>query len=247
MTLGAELEDGTVIRGQNEISHPTAKEPGAAQTSVDKDSIEKLPSRVKRIFYLSSEGDHQEHEVFPMANQQVLQRLETADVITYGMGSLYSSICPTLILRGMGEAIAASGAPKVLILNGFHDRETAACESDARGMSASDIVQAVCTALNRTYTHSSRGARLHNSPKQYVTAVVVPQTPGKDAIAVDEQQLRDMGVQVIYRAESHVDEKGRALYNPQAIVEGIQDIVVRHRQDDATEPTEQLQQHGDSI
>lgn len=60
ITLGAELEDGTVIRGQNEISHPSARK-GAPQ--VDKDGMEKLYSRVKRIFYLSSEGDHQEHEV----------------------------------------------------------------------------------------------------------------------------------------------------------------------------------------
>jgi 2-phospho-L-lactate transferase/gluconeogenesis factor (CofD/UPF0052 family) len=241
MTLGAELEDGTVIRGQNEISHPTVRGSRAHEMSVDKESIKKLPSRVKRIFYLSSDGDHQEHEVFPMANQQALQRIGTADVITYGIGSLYTSVCPTLILRGMGEAIAASGAPKVLILNGFHDRETGACESDARGMSASDIVHAVCTALNRTFTHSSRGARLHFSPAQYVTAVIVPRSQGKDAITVDEQQLRDMGIRVVYRAEVQQDERGRALYRPEALVEGIQDIVTRHRMDITLQPASTVQ------
>lgn len=66
ITLGAELEDGTVVRGQNEISHPTP----SGSSAVDKATTAQLPSRVKRIFYLSSDGDHQEHEVFPTANPQ---------------------------------------------------------------------------------------------------------------------------------------------------------------------------------
>lgn len=70
-----------------------------------------------------------------------MSQLGGADVIVYGMGSLYTSICPTLILNGVGEAIAGSGAAKVLVLNGFHDRETGGCQSDPRSMSASDIVQ----------------------------------------------------------------------------------------------------------
>jgi 2-phospho-L-lactate transferase/gluconeogenesis factor (CofD/UPF0052 family) len=72
---------------------------------------------------------------------QVVNEVTGAEVIIYGMGSLYTSICPTLILKGVGETIAASPAAKVLILNAFHDRETGGCESDPRSMSASDIVQ----------------------------------------------------------------------------------------------------------
>jgi len=229
ITLGAELEDGSIIRGQNEISHPASKVP-ELQNSVDKDSMEPLPSRVKRIFYLSSEGDHQEHEVFPMPNPQVVSHLESSDVIVYGMGSLYTSVCPTLILRGVGEAIAASDAPKVLILNGHHDRETSASVSDARGMCASDIVQAVCTALNRTFTHPHRGARLRNGPRRYVTALLVPETPGKYAIDVDKKQLHAMGVEVIREVETVMDKQGHARYVPEALVQGVEDIVVSHTQ-----------------
>jgi len=39
--------------------------------------------------------------------------LEKADAVIYGMGSLYTSICPVVCLEGMGEAIAACCAPKV--------------------------------------------------------------------------------------------------------------------------------------
>jgi 2-phospho-L-lactate transferase/gluconeogenesis factor (CofD/UPF0052 family) len=44
----------------------------------------------------------------------VLQDVQRADAVVYGMGSLYTSICPTLILDGVGEAIAArTDIPKV--------------------------------------------------------------------------------------------------------------------------------------
>jgi len=33
--------------------------------------------------------------------------------LIYGMGSLYTSIVPSLILEGVGEAIAARSGPKV--------------------------------------------------------------------------------------------------------------------------------------
>lgn len=36
-----------------------------------------------------------------------LQAIQGCDAVVYGMGSLYTSICPTLILEGVGEAIAA--------------------------------------------------------------------------------------------------------------------------------------------
>jgi hypothetical protein len=35
--------------------------------------------------------------------------LESADSIVYGMGSLYTSTCPSLILVGVGEAVALLG------------------------------------------------------------------------------------------------------------------------------------------
>lgn len=37
----------------------------------------------------------------------MLQAIQGCDAVVYGMGSLYTSICPTLILEGVGEAIAA--------------------------------------------------------------------------------------------------------------------------------------------
>lgn len=142
LLLGAELSSGALIRGQNEISHPSSR---GGRMSVNKGSKwHRLPAPIRRVLYLSTEGGSQ-HEVFPQVNPSVLQRLSESDCIVFGMGSLYTSICPALILPGVGEAVAARrGVPKLLILNGSEDRETA-------GMSAVDIVLAVQSSLNRSW------------------------------------------------------------------------------------------------
>ncbi|PKA53351.1 hypothetical protein AXF42_Ash010081 [Apostasia shenzhenica] len=98
LTLGCELWDRTIIRGQNEISHPTS---GVVRT-VNKDcalSIA-LPSRIKRVFYMSSEGSNLLHElqIFPEANPSVLEQLRKVECVVYAMGSLYTSICPSLVI-----------------------------------------------------------------------------------------------------------------------------------------------------
>lgn len=91
-----------------------------------------LPSPIKHIFYMSSEGTNLLHEVhiqillcrffhkeshwhpvlwipflniewqwwqvFPVVNSTVLEQLIQVDAVVYGIGSLYTSICPSLVL-----------------------------------------------------------------------------------------------------------------------------------------------------
>ncbi|XP_057947940.1 uncharacterized protein LOC131143702 isoform X2 [Malania oleifera] len=61
LTLGCELLDGTIIRGQNEISHPNSD--SMEPVNKGSSSIRALPSRIKRVFYMSSEGRNLLHEV----------------------------------------------------------------------------------------------------------------------------------------------------------------------------------------
>ncbi|XP_055961161.1 uncharacterized protein YNL011C isoform X3 [Mercurialis annua] len=180
LTLGCELWDGTIIRGQNEISHPTN---GIGQ-SVNKvcHSVPALPSRIKRVFYMSSEGGNLLHEVFPIVNSPVLDQLSNVDCVVYAMGSLFTSICPSLVLRGIGENISSRTCPKVLLLNGAHDRETS-------GFSASCFVTAITDALNRKYGDPHKC--LENSPNQYVNTLLVP----KDGeISIDVHCLESQGI-----------------------------------------------------
>ncbi|KAF2305301.1 hypothetical protein GH714_003567 [Hevea brasiliensis] len=90
----AKSEWMAVIRGQNEISHPT----NGTMPPVNKgcSSVPALPARIKRVFYMSSEGGNSLHEVFPTVNSSVLDQLSNVDCIVYAMGSLFTSICPSL-------------------------------------------------------------------------------------------------------------------------------------------------------
>ncbi|CAL8469527.1 g9068 [Coccomyxa elongata] len=224
ITLGAELANSTVIRGQNEISHPAAPAESPGPIKVEKHGRgPPLAAPIRRIFYLSAEGTMREHEVFPPPNPRLLQAVDAADAIVYGMGSLYTSICPSLILTGVGERIAARSAPKIFLLNGSHDRETSASETRAGTMSAADVVSAVCDALNRR--HTKAGQPLEHAPSSYVTALLVP---AGGAIDLDGPALEAMGIRQVLEVQSMRDGNGNCLFEPAALVHAIGEVVGSH-------------------
>jgi uncharacterized cofD-like protein len=75
---------------------------------------------------------------------QTLQAIADADLITLGPGSLFTSLIPNLLVRGIPEAIAASRAVKVFICNLMTEA------NESLHMSASDHVKAV-------YAHGGHG------------------------------------------------------------------------------------------
>ncbi|XP_047262840.1 uncharacterized protein LOC107859294 isoform X2 [Capsicum annuum] len=183
LTLGCELWDGTVIRGQNEISHPTH---GSMQP-IDK--------------------------VFPTVNPTVLEQLRSVDCIVFGMGSLFTSICPSLVLLGVGEAISLRSCPKVLLLNGTHDRETS-------GFSASCFVTAITDALNRTY--GDHHNCLTNPPNKYINTLLVPKN---GLIPVDIESLGSQGIFNVVTVDSIHDPKVGVLFDPKSLIQALSNLL----------------------
>ncbi|CAL9074416.1 unnamed protein product [Musa acuminata var. zebrina] len=211
LTLGCELWDGTIIRGQNEISHPT----NGCMEPINKDcaSTLRLPSGIKRVFYMSSEGCNLLHEVFPAANPTVLEQLKKVDCIVYAMGSLFTSVCPSLVLHGIGEIIASRSIPKVLLLNGSHDRETT-------GLSASGFVTAITDALNRTY--GDPGKSLKNTASDYINALLVPRD---GQILIDVQCLATQRIFHVVPVDSIHDPKVGAIFEPESLMKALADLI----------------------
>ncbi|CAI0444886.1 unnamed protein product [Linum tenue] len=175
-----------------------------------------LPSRIKRVFYMSSEGGNSLHEVFPTVNATVLDQLSTVDCIVYAMGSLFTSVCPSLVLRGVGENIASRTCPKVLMLNGTHDRETI-------GFSASSFVTAMADALNRRYgdPHNCLGY----SESQYVNTLLVPKG---GAIPIDLHSLNAQGIFDVIVVDSVEDPKVGIIFDPASLINALADLIGRH-------------------
>eukprot|EP00804_Cyclotella_cryptica_P005278 CCRYP_015786-RA/>CCRYP_015786-RA protein AED:0.18 eAED:0.18 QI:222/1/1/1/1/1/2/100/766 len=100
------------------------------------------------------------HEIYPEPNPLVLDAIANANCIVYGCGSLFTSVLPSLILSGVGEAIAERNdprnVPKILLLNGWHDRETSWSEPGeghderiVKQMDATACVKAIVRALDQ--------------------------------------------------------------------------------------------------
>ena len=86
--LAAELEDGSVVRGETQIS------------------ASKAPIRKLRL---------EPEQCIPLP--EALRAIRAADIITVGPGSLYTSILPNLLVAHMARVIGQSRATKIFINN----------------------------------------------------------------------------------------------------------------------------------
>lgn len=107
VTLLAVMEDGTIVRGES--------------------NIPKFQNRISKVFYQEK----------VTASKQAIQAIEQADYIVYGIGSLYTSIMPNLIIPEIKEALAKSSAKKIYFCNAM----TQPGETD--GLSLEEHVEAI--------------------------------------------------------------------------------------------------------
>jgi uncharacterized cofD-like protein len=88
VTLAAQMEDGTMVRGETNI---TKSRSTIVELMLDPSEVDPLP--------------------------ETLEAIASADLITLGPGSLYTSLITNLLVRGIPEAIASSRATKVFVCN----------------------------------------------------------------------------------------------------------------------------------
>ncbi|MDN4608608.1 gluconeogenesis factor YvcK family protein [Sporosarcina highlanderae] len=88
ITLHAELDDGTIVTGESKIPGYGRK---IRKVYISPQEVEPLPETVKSI--------------------------EEADLIIFGPGSLYTSILPTILVRGIRDAMLTCKAKRVYINN----------------------------------------------------------------------------------------------------------------------------------
>lgn len=87
VTLSAKMEDGTIVKGEKNIPSDN--------------------QYIESVFY--------ESEV--KANPEAIKAIEDADLIIFGIGSLYTSILPNTIISGISEALKNSKAKKIYFAN----------------------------------------------------------------------------------------------------------------------------------
>ncbi|KAK5117785.1 hypothetical protein LTR85_008760 [Meristemomyces frigidus] len=252
--IAAGLEDGTVITGQNNISHPseptaavpipgepplsptrrTRKEaeendkaedangPGTLPSlrkpalTVSKDDEEDLSARIERLWYINPYGQ----QITIPANPRVLDALSNASCIIYSIGSLFTSIIPSLILRGVGETVSSPAVKsKILILNGTIDRETG---PSTNPYTALDFVAAIANACceSRDLPRPKPEDYWH-----YVTHVIY--LDNITSPKVDKHGFNSIGVETmrLYGRKDGAGKGGR--YDAKALRQALEAIIGR--------------------
>lgn len=162
VTLCAELEDGCIVNGESRIGR---------HGSFNK-------CRIKRV-YLEPSGAEPLDDVLDAINQ--------ADVIVLGPGSLYTSIIPNLLVRGISPAIKRSKALKLYVCNVMTQ------PSETEGYSVSDHIRALeehsytgivdmCIVNNSSIPDELR-EKYHND--------------GADQVGIDRERILAAGIPLI--------------------------------------------------
>lgn len=166
VVLTADLADGRHIRGESQI-----------------------PEANGRIVRLRCEPDNAE------ATPEAIQAIRSAELIVLGPGSLYTSVIPNLLIRGIPEAVRESRARKIYVCNVMTQ------QGETNNYSVADHVEALLT-------HAGAAPRTGH---RYVNAVLVndelPSGQPNDGhygtsipVKYDPDRLRELGVIPVRRS-----------------------------------------------
>jgi uncharacterized cofD-like protein len=188
VSLEAVLDDGKVVRGESRISR--------SRRRIRR--IRMLPNRVRPL-------------------KDTLEAIERADLITFGPGSLFTSVIPNLLVSGIPKAIRHSRALKAYFVNLMTQ------PGETTNFSASDHVLAV---------HGHAGGKLLDSVVVSVSKIS-PALRRRYAeqnsapIENDIHVLEAMGLQII---GADLVQKGRKVrHNPAAIARVAVELAMEAR------------------
>lgn len=158
VTLHAELTDGTVISGESKI--PSGKAP-IKRVYIEPQNVKPLPAAIHAI--------------------------ERADYILIGPGSLYTSIIPNLLVKGIGEALLRAKGEKIYISNLMTQK------GETIHYTASQHVDAIHAHIGQPFigTIVINEAELPSAIKENY------KEENAEPVKFDTERLHDMGLQII--------------------------------------------------
>jgi uncharacterized cofD-like protein len=185
--LEALMEDGTYVRGETKI---TASK-----------------GRIRELFLVPP-------NVGPMP--QTLDAIASADLITIGPGSLFTSLIPNLLVRGISQAIVESPATKIYVCNLM----TQANES--LGLTAADHIRALNAHAQKNifdYALINRTPVSNQMKAKYALE-------GACQIVSDLDEIEALGV--IPVLGDYLEEAGVARHNTARVAQDLLEIVAQH-------------------
>ncbi|KAI0089871.1 UPF0052-domain-containing protein [Irpex rosettiformis] len=255
VTIAAELEDGSRLVGQCEISHPILQPSGPsitfdneeendgieASNSEDDDDLDGTINKPQNVLFEATKKDEYHpldskiarlyyinaygSEIHPSPNPDYITHLGLKDVLVYSCGSLWTSIVPCLALRGVANAIARSKSLRAKILLLNSQNDR---ETD--GYSAADYIMTVVRTLNTSYQRHYVG--LGDVSTLYPTSAFVTHLLYLKGtiVPVDVEQLTILGVKCVQVEATPPDDGKPPKFDAQNVREAILEVL---RQGDA--------------
>ncbi len=184
--LRALMEDGTEICGETQIA-------GAGK-------------RIRRL-YLDPEDVH--------AHPAVIDAIRDADLICIGPGSVYTSVIPNLLVKGIAEALMESTAPKVYICNVM----TQPGESDS--FTAAEHV----TVIRANTDHKVFDYVMVNTAMPSPQLVEKYRESGQYVVESDVDRIRAMGYKVL--GGNFMSETDFVRHDPMQVADRLMSLLSR--------------------
>jgi uncharacterized cofD-like protein len=184
VTIHAELEDGTLVDGETNIA--AAKQP------------------IKHIFLTPA-------DVRPL--EEALHAIRLADIIIIGPGSVFTSVIPNLLVKGIPEAIAASRAVKAYVCNVM----TQPGETD--GFTASQHTSAIANHADRKVFNYV----LVNKQVPKLDLLEKYREQGSELVVPDVDKIREMGFRAV--VGDFMSQTDVVRHDPQQLADAIMRLV----------------------
>ena len=184
MRLVAELEDGSIVKGESNI-----------------------PEMGKKIVRLFTEPA----ECTPLP--EVIEAIKDADLIIMGPGSLFTSVIPNLLVKGVSLAISKSKAKKIYVCNIMTQ------PGETTDFSAYDHVKAILD--HACYPHMIDAVMVNDA---------LPEDLNEDykatnsyPVIIDSEKIKELGIKVVKTRLYEENDEKFVRHNPKKLARAICD------------------------
>lgn len=183
--LYAETESGKIVEGESNI--PFSKE------------------KIKSVFYKNERKA-------PLEN---LKALEEADLVVFGIGSLYTSLIPNLLLKGIKESLKKTKGKVVYVCNAMQQ------PGETEGYDALAHIEAICEVIGEGIID-----------EVIVDTVEIPEEilsrykkQRSDRVLVNKESIKKKGIKVKDRDILEIDSKGMVRHHPYKLAATLYSLI----------------------
>lgn len=174
LTLMAEKENGRIVEGES--------------------NVPVIGEKIKRVYYKENVD----------APEENLKVLEEADLIIFGIGSLYTSIIPNLLLKGVKESLKKSKAKKIYICNAMQQ------PGETEGYTVSDHIKAINDNVGEGVIDS-----VIVDPRDIPADILERyKNMNSDKVELDREKIKEYNVNIIEKNILEIDPQGMVRHHP---------------------------------